>query len=390
VSDPSTARPPRPWYVPMVGRDTGERHRSATPLELLFDLCFVVAVAQAASSLHHDIAENHVGHGVASFLQLFFAIWWAWVNFTWFASAFDTDDVPYRIATLVQIAGALILAAGIPRAFDHGDFTIIVIGYAVMRVALVFQWLRVARSDPAYRRTALRFAAGITLVQVGWIARLALPEKLLVPAFLILVVGELAVPIWGERAGTTSWHPEHIAERYGLFTLIVLGESVLASTIAIQSALDSGHGGPGLLSLAGAGLVIVFSMWWLYFDRPANDLLTTLRTSITWGYGHYLIFGAAAAVGAGLAVSVDYDIHEAHVGSRVAGYATAVPVAVFLFSVWLLHIRPHLRGLVNVAFPVTAGLVLLAPCGPAPIHVIAALLAALVTITVVVDRQHRP
>src|SRR5688572_5008916 len=102
----------------MRPRSTTEAHRAATPLELFFDLCFVVAVAQASSRLHHALAENHVSQGVVGFGTVFFAIWWAWMNFSWFASAYDTDDVPYRLVTLVQIAGALILAAGVPRAFD--------------------------------------------------------------------------------------------------------------------------------------------------------------------------------------------------------------------------------------------------------------------------------
>ena len=104
------------WYRPMVARPTDEEHRSATVLELFFDLCFVVAVAQAASALHHEVAEDHVGDGVVGYAMVFFAIWWAWMNFTWFASAYDTDDIPYRLTTLVQIAGALILAAGVPEA----------------------------------------------------------------------------------------------------------------------------------------------------------------------------------------------------------------------------------------------------------------------------------
>ena len=102
----------RMWYRPMRSRDRGEHHRVATPLELLFDLCFVVAVGQAAAQLHHALAEGHVGHGVFSFVLVFFGIWWGWLNFSWFASAFDTDDVPYRLVTLVQIAGGLTVAAG--------------------------------------------------------------------------------------------------------------------------------------------------------------------------------------------------------------------------------------------------------------------------------------
>ena len=153
----------------MTGRDQGESHRAATPLELLFDLCFVVAVAQAAAALHHDLAVGAVSHAVLNYLFVFFAIWWPWVNFTWFASAFDTDDVLYRLLTFVQIAGVLVVAAGVPSAFEELDFRVMVVGYVIMRIALVAQWLRVAREDPDHRRTAIRFATGITLLQVGWV-----------------------------------------------------------------------------------------------------------------------------------------------------------------------------------------------------------------------------
>ena len=153
----------RSWIVPMRSRSPEEEHRAATPLELFFDLVFVVAVAQAASRLHHGVAEAHVAESIISYMMAFFAIWWAWMNFTWFASAYDTDDVPYRLAVFVQITGALIMAAGVPRAFDEHDFSIATLGYVVMRLALVGQWLRAARSDPPRRATAYRFALGVTL-----------------------------------------------------------------------------------------------------------------------------------------------------------------------------------------------------------------------------------
>ena len=102
----------------MRARSPHEPHRVATPLELLFDLVFVVAVARAAEGLHHAIAENHAAAGLAGFAMVFFAIWWAWMNFTWFASAYDCDDVPYRLAVFVQITGALIIAAGVTQMFE--------------------------------------------------------------------------------------------------------------------------------------------------------------------------------------------------------------------------------------------------------------------------------
>jgi low temperature requirement protein LtrA len=379
--------PPRiAWYRPMAARRVDEEHRASTPLELFFDLCFVVAVAQAAARLHHDLSAGHLGHGLLSYAMVFFAIWWAWMNFTWFASAYDTDDGPYRLATLVQITGALILAAGVPRAFDSGNFTIITLGYVVMRLATVGQWLRAAATDTSHRPCALRYATGVTAVQVGWVVRLFLPDSLALPGFAVLVVAELLVPVWAERVNPTSWHPEHIAERYGLFTLIVLGESVLAATVAFQSALDAGHAGTALLSLAAAGLVIVFSMWWLYFDRSAGDLLTAQRTAYFWGYGHYLVFFSAAGVGAGLAVSVDHTLHTAHVSAVAAGYAVAVPVAVFLLSVWVLHIRQHLRGPIVVAFPIAAVLVLVTPFTPVPVQVTAVVVAILAASAIVATR----
>ena len=381
--------PRRGWLTPMRARAADENHRVATPLELFFDLCFVVAVAQAAAPLHHDISEAHVLHGVQSYLMVFFAIWWAWMNFTWFASAYDTDDDVYRITTLVQIAGALVLAAGVGSAFADGNYLGITVGYVIMRLAMVVQWLRAARADEQRRQTALLYAVGILIIQALWLLRLALPEGWGTPSFLILVVGELLVPIIAERApgGPTTWHPHHIAERYGLFTIIMLGEAVSAATIAIRTGLDTGEHVSDLVSVAVAGLVIVFALWWLYFDRSAQGILTSVRAGMLWGYGHYFIFAAAAAAGVGVAVSVDYDTHHTEISGVTAGYAMAVPVAVYLVAVWLLHIRPHLRGPLVIAYPIVAVLVLLAPLGPAPVHVIAGLLVVLVAIAVVVGRR---
>jgi low temperature requirement protein LtrA len=377
------------WYRPMVARAIDEEHRSATVLELFFDLCFVVAVASAASALHHEVAADHVGDGVVGYVTVFFAIWWAWMNFTWFASAYDTDDVPYRLTTLVQIAGALILAAGVPEAVDGGDFTVITVGYVVMRLAMVTQWLRAARSDPPHRRSALRYAAGITVLQVGWVLRLFLPEGMGYASFLVLAAAELAIPIWAERAAPTSWHPRHIAERYGLFTLIVLGECVLASTLAIQTALEDDAALADLATTAAGGLLTVFGMWWLYFSKEAHEFLITLRAGIVWGYGHYLVFASAAAVGAGLAVNVDYLTDHAAIGARGAAAAFAIPVAVFLLAVWALQVRPHHLGQWHTALvPATAVLVLASTLTPEPILVTGLLVAAMIGVSLVA--LHRP
>ena len=110
-------------------------------------------------------------------MMVFLAIWWAWMGFTWFASSFDTDDIPYRIAIFVQMAGALIVAAGIPSAFEQNQFLTVTIGYVVMRIASVTQWFRAAAQSPRFRKTALRYAFGVLLAQLGWLFLLVLPKQ---------------------------------------------------------------------------------------------------------------------------------------------------------------------------------------------------------------------
>ncbi|REK85195.1 low temperature requirement protein A [Streptomyces inhibens] len=346
--------------VLMRARRRDEEHRASTPLELFFDLCFVVAVAQAGRQLAHALAEGHPGHGISGYLMLFFAIWWAWMNFSWFASAYDTDDPLYRVVTLVQMAGVLILAAGVPRAFEHSDFTVIWFGYVVMRLAMVTQWLRAALgSRGAERRTALRYALGVTVCQVGWLGLLLLPKGDVRWVFVVVALLELAVPALAERQRQTSWHPRHIAERYGLFTIIVLGETIAAATVAVQSALDENDELSSLLPIAGGGLLLVFAAYWIYFAVPIHRHLRSNRQSFLWGYGHYLVFGSAAAVGAGIEVAVEESVGKSQLSTFGASACVTVPAALFMLTVWLIHSRHQKRGLAQqLVLPVSSLLVL--------------------------------
>jgi low temperature requirement protein LtrA len=331
---------------PMVGRDVSESHRVSTPLELLFDLCFVVAASQAVAGLHHFAVEGNFQDGIQRYAVSFFAIWWAWVNFSWFASAFDTDDIAYRLAVLVQIGGNLTIAAGIPRYFDHMDPTVTVIGYVIMRLGLVGLWMRVAQSNPEAASVARRYAFGVTLGQIGWVALLILPGANVIPVIVALALLELLVPIWAERRDQTPWHAGHIAERYGLFTLIVLGESILGATVSIQSALDIGEELATLLLIAAGGLLIVFSMWWLYFDQPTDVSLLRFREGsgafrdkpFIFGYGHIFVFASAAAVGGGIELAVDYATHHTHITGHQASAMIAIPVALYLVCIWALRL----------------------------------------------------
>lgn len=329
----------------MRARSTNEPHRVSSQLELLFDLTFVVAVASITAQLAHGLGGGHAAETIVPFLEVFFAIWWAWMNFTWFASSFDTDDAPYRLLTMLQMGGVLLLAAGVPVAFNDGDFLVVTLGYFVMRIGLVSQWIRAAVQDPGSRATAIRYAIGIGVVQLGWLIRLLLQQfDLLQPqfqpmAFLVLVVAELAVPAWAERRGRTSWHPHHIAERYGLFVIILLGESVLATSTGVAGSLAAGGVSGSLVTISVSGLVILFALWWIYFLHPAGEGLAANRNrSFTWGYVHYGIFAALAALGAGLEVVVEQTGDQLDVSDLAASYGVAIPAALFLLLLWAVHV----------------------------------------------------
>lgn len=373
---------------PLIGRDPDEGHRVATPLELFFDLVFVVAIASAASQLHHAVAEGHVEPAIIGYLPVFFGIWWAWVNFTWFASAYDNDDLVYRLFVFVTMTGALVFAAGVPAIFGEQDLGTAVLGYVIMRVALVTQWVRVARNDKARSHTAWRFAIGVGVAQIGWIAALAVPQGWWWVPWVILVPMELLVPVWAERAEGTTWHPAHITERYGLFMIIVLGESVLAASVAIQATIDAGSLDADTWSIIVGGLLILFSMWWLYFDRP-DEHLDHGGMAVVWSYTHYFIFGSAAAVGAGLAVAVDAATDHAEISNTGAGFAVAVPVAVYLIALWGLYVWLRIGDSNRLSGWVAAGLVLLAPLTPYPTLAVGTVLAVLVAFKFVVHRRVR-
>jgi low temperature requirement protein LtrA len=377
------------WYRPMTPRQTDEQHRTSTALELFFDLCFVIAVARSAAAFEHEIAAGHVGHGVLGYALVFFSIWWAWINFTWFSSAYDTDDVFFRLLTLVQITGALILAAGAAKALEHFDFTIITGGYIIMRLAMMSQWLRAAYSDPERRRACLRYAAGILLLQIGWLARLAPDGHGSLPTFIVLAAGELAVPLWAERAALTTWHPHHVAERYGLFTLIVLGETAAAVTDAVSTALDTHVAFSDIASLVVGGIVTVFAMWWLYFAYDAPTKLTSIAASLRWSYGHYAVYASAAAVGAGLAVNVAQTADHVHSDKTTTAAVYTLSVALYISVLRLLRRHSAPSRALDALFTTAVLAVLASTFAPTPVLISGCITTVLVSATLAIVSQRR-
>jgi low temperature requirement protein LtrA len=329
------------------GRDPEEEHRASTPLELLYDLTLVVAFGTSADELAHYIGEGHAWAGIAGFGFCVFAVTWAWISYSWFASAYDTDDWVFRLATMVQMIGVVVISLGIPQVFasiDHGgtlENDVMVAGYVIMRVSLVFLWWRVAREDPARAPAARTYITTILIAQVGWVA-FAVVDLPIGTTFLLLIpfyLLELAGPKLAERKAQTPWHPHHIAERYSLMVIITLGEVILGTVFALN-ALVHGEAGwsldAGLLAFAGIGLT--FGCWWAYFIIPWAEILVRHRErAFRYGYGHLLVFGALAAMGAGLHVAAFSLEGDAELGTTAVVVAVALPLGVYVTVVYALY-----------------------------------------------------
>ena len=356
----SSVRASAPARVTM--RDHTVEERTATPLELFFDLCFVVAVALLAADLHHGIADGHPWEAAATYALLFVPIWWAWMSFTWFATAYDHDDPVHRVLTMLQMAGVLAVAATVHTAAG-GDVLPFALAYTAMRVPLVLQWVRAARHDPAHRGFAMTYAVGLTAAQVLWVLGAVLGGAAMPVVFVLALATDLATPVLAvRRAPGPVFHAGHVAERYGLFALIVLGETVLAVTVALQEAVEGDVALRQAVPIVVAALVIVFASWWTYFDTLGRDGLTrNRRAAFVWGYGHYLLYAALAATGAGVQAQLEL---VAHGHPDAAAAAVAVPVALSLAAIAGLQVAANRR--VREARAPVAGAVLCAAAALAP------------------------
>lgn len=383
--------------APMRGRDPHEPHRVSTPLELLFDLTFTVAFGVAASELAHMLAAGHVGAGITAFVFATFAICLAWINFTWFASAYDTDDWVFRVMTMVEMVGVLILALGLPAFFDsveeghHVDNAVLVAGYVVMRIVLAAQWLRAARQSTTGRKAALTYVTVVSVVQLGWIGTVFLPTSVPVTLsiWVLLALVELGGPILAEaRCGGTPWHAHHIAERYGLLAIIALGEGVVG-TVATLSAVVGDHGwSVDAVLLAVSGTVLTFGMWWVYFMVPAADVLHAHRERSFWfGYLHMPVFGAIVATGAGLHTAAYFIQHHSVLSSVATVMTVVIPVGVYIALVYVMYVLMLRSGdafhllLVALTAAVLVVAVVLAAVGvPTAVCLLVACLAPMVSV----------
>jgi low temperature requirement protein LtrA len=240
--------------------------------------------------------------GFARFLALFLPVSWAWAGFTFYATRFDTDDLVYRLLTLLGMFAVAGLASTVPDAL-HGGQNSFAVAYVAVRLVLLVLYLRVYRSLEIARPVARWFIVTFGFAVCIWLISLAVP----VPWKYVLWAGALliehVVPIRGWRLlRGVPVHPRHIPERFGLLTIIVLGEAVIG--VVLGTAEVSWEVLSGLVAFA--GFVLAASIWWLYFDFLDGAAVVTrnLRSGFTYIYAHYFVTAGIAALGVGVKLAI--------------------------------------------------------------------------------------
>jgi low temperature requirement protein LtrA len=272
--------------------------RRATWLELFFDLVFVAAVGQLANSL----AAEPTTARFFEFVALFAPVWWAWTGFTFYANRFDTDDLPYRLLTLVGMFSIAALATTVPGAFAGAKIGF-PLAYVGARVVLLVLYARAARHVPEARKLARMFLTAFGAAVAIWLASLAFPRPWNYVLWGCALAIELAIPFFTWRQiRDAPIHPRHIPERFGLLTLIVLGESVLGVVLGVERV--SWVFGSALT--ATAGFITAAALWWIYFDFLDESVIGArgIVSGLTFTYMHFFIVVGLAALGAGVKMAI--------------------------------------------------------------------------------------
>jgi low temperature requirement protein LtrA len=229
------------------------------PLELFFDLVFVLALTQCTALM----AEQPTWEGLARGLLILGVLWWSWVGYAWFTSVVDPEEGLVRFAIFGAMAGLLVVALCVPEAFDDSAL-LFAAAYGVVRYAQIVLFLVASRDDPALRRSVIGLAVGTT-IGVGLLVGASFADGELQGALWALaLLLDMAEPF---LFGSEGWKlmPGHFAERHGLIVIIALGESIVAIGVGAEGVdVDA-----GVVAAAVIGIAVAAALWWLYFDVVA-------------------------------------------------------------------------------------------------------------------------
>jgi low temperature requirement protein LtrA len=309
-----------------------------TPLELFFDLVFVLALTQCTTL----IADTPTWGGMLKGVLVLGMLWWSWTGYAWLTSVLDPEEGAVRLAIFAAMAAFLVAALCVPHAFGS-EALLFACAYAVVRASHIVLFMLASREDPELRRSVLTLAAS-TAVGAGLLFAAAAAS------------GELRVALWGVALlldtggpllfGQEGWKlvPGHFAERHGLIVIIALGESIVAIGVGARASIDA-----GIVAASSLGIVVAAALWWVYFDvtaivarrrlaraTPGREQNNIARDS--YSYLHFPMIAGIALVAVGLTVTL------AHVGEELALVpATALLGGAALYL--LAHVAFRLRNM---------------------------------------------
>ncbi len=294
------------WPPPRAHGDIIE-DRTVSFLELFYDLVYVVVVAAMAHALAHHLS----GAAIVEFVVLFGLVWLAWLNGTLYYDLHGHEDIRTRVFVFAQMAILAFLAVYVEEAFTGGPG--FALAYAAFMALLMWLWYTVYQVD---KREQIKDAAEMArryILLIG-ITVVVMIVSAFLPGEIRLVTWGLLVAMWLAGAAVLIWIwsgdeerlviSESTVERFGLFTILVLGEVVVG---VVDGLAESDH---SLLAMATAffALIVGFGLWWNYFDRAGRNLPHANRITILWMYLHLPIAMSIAAAGASIISIVEHAV----------------------------------------------------------------------------------
>jgi low temperature requirement protein LtrA len=315
-------------------RRVGER---VLPLELFFDLVFVLALTQCTALMVHNPTWEGIGQGMLVLLLL----WWSWVGYSWLTSVVDPEEGATRLVLVAAMAALLVAALAVPEAFgdEAMDFAI---AYAVVRAAHIGLFRLASRDDPNLSRSVAGFGIGTAIATVLLIAGAAAGGTAQVVLWIVAAVLDMGEPL---LFGADGWRlePAHFAERHGLIIIVALGESIVALGIGSEVGLTS-----AVIASAVLGVTLVFELWWIYFDvvamanarrlvRAQTGRLQNQLARDAYSYLHFLLVAGIVLAALGLH---DVLAHPDEHLKTVPAFALLGGVGIYLLG----HVAVRARG----------------------------------------------
>jgi low temperature requirement protein LtrA len=310
-----------------------ERHSSW--LENFYDLIIAIIVLQLSINLNHDVSIN----GFLSFVALFIPIFWLWIGVTFYATRFGTDDMTHRFLTLLQIGASAFMAVNIPEGLAKNS-TWFALSYAAARAILVIEYIRAGRHVPGTRSLTDRYSIGFSVSAVIWFVSAFVPPPFRFILWIIGMIIDICTPLLFTKRFSTQFAPhiQHLPERFGSFTIIVLGIAILGVVDGIATHEWTIYS----MTSAALGLGIAFSLWWIYFDTVDGSEIKALQDSkklgvyVTWLYIHFpLIIGFTA-----LGVGVEHIVlaNQSSVLSTSEIWLMSISTSICLFAVGIIQV----------------------------------------------------